>query len=98
MRKVIVLLVHAVVGWALCAATMGIGMAVTSLHNALIIHVVGAPLFFAAVSYVYFTRFNYTAALQTAAVFLCFVVAMDFVVVTLRLSRVSWKLRWRSPA
>jgi hypothetical protein len=47
-----VLLAHAAVGWALCAATMGIGMAVTSLHIALIVHAVAAPLFFVAVTHV----------------------------------------------
>lgn len=32
--KITILLAHAFVGWALCAATMGIGMSVTSLDNA----------------------------------------------------------------
>ena len=47
-RKLIIVLVHAFVGWALCAATMGIGMATTSVENALIIHAIGVPIFFTA--------------------------------------------------
>ena len=87
MKPTGVLLAHAAVGWALCAATMGIGMAVSSLHTALIVHAVAAPLFFVAVTYVYSTRFRYTTALQTAVAFVGFVVAMDFVVVALVINR-----------
>jgi hypothetical protein len=87
MRPTGVVLAHAAVGWALCAATMGIGMAVTSLHTALVVHAVAAPLFFVAVTYVYFSRFHYTTPLQTASAFVGFVVAMDFVVVALAINR-----------
>ena len=86
-RKIVVLVVHAFVGWALCAATMGIGMAVTDLPTALIIHAIGAPIFFAAVSAVYFTRFNYTAPLPTAALFVGLVIAVDFLVVALLINK-----------
>ena len=40
-----VIAIHALIGWALCAATMGIGMAVTSIQTALIVHAIGAPIF-----------------------------------------------------
>jgi hypothetical protein len=40
--KTSILLVHAFVGWLLCAATMGIGMALTTMQNALIIHAIAA--------------------------------------------------------
>jgi hypothetical protein len=86
-RKVIIILVHAFVGWALCAATMGIGMAVTSLENTLVIHAIGAPLFFAVVTLVYAKKFNYTTPLQTAVVFLLFVLIVDFFVVALLINR-----------
>lgn len=82
-NKTIIILMHAFAGWALCAATMGIGMAVTSLNNALIIHAIAAPVFFAGVSLVYFRKSNYTAPLQTAGIFIAFVIAMDFFVVAL---------------
>jgi hypothetical protein len=85
--KTIIILVHAFVGWALCAATMGIGMAVTSLNNALLIHAFAAPIFFAGISLVYFRKFNYTTPLQTALIFIAFVVGMDFFLVALIINR-----------
>ena len=86
-RKPIIILVHAFVGWALCAATMGIGMATTSLQNALIVHAIRAPIYFALVSLIYFKKFNYTAPLQTAIIFVGFVIAVDFFVVALLINR-----------
>lgn len=53
-------LAHALVGWGLCGATMGIGLAKTSLNRALAIHAVAAPIIFAAVSAIYFSTFGYT--------------------------------------
>ena len=86
-NKILILLAHAFVGWALCAATMGIGMTVTTLDNTLVIHAIAAPIFFAGVSLVYFRKFNYTTPLQTAFYFLAFVVAMDFFVVAMLINR-----------
>jgi hypothetical protein len=71
----------------LCAATMGIGMSVTSMSNILIVHAIVAPIFFAGVSLVYFRKFNYTAPLQTALIFIAFVIAMDFFVVAMLINR-----------
>ncbi len=68
---------HALIGWALCAALMGIGMSVTTLGATLIIHAVGAPIIFAVISLVYFDKFNYTAPLQTAIAFVSVVILMD---------------------
>lgn len=62
---------------------MGIGMAVTSEGNALIIHAVAAPIVFAVLSFIYFTKFDYTTPLQTAAIFVAFVIAVDVFVVAL---------------
>jgi len=86
-QKAVVILVHAFVGWMLCAATMGIGMAVTSLETTLIAHAIGAPIFFAIVSLVYFKKFNYTSPLQTATIFVAFVIAMDFFIVAMLINR-----------
>jgi hypothetical protein len=85
--RLLTILVHAFIGWALCAATMGIGMATTSLQNTLIAHAIGAPIFFAIVSLVYFKRFNYTTPLQTALIFVAFVITVDFLVVALLINR-----------
>jgi hypothetical protein len=86
-RKIITVLVHAFVGWALCAATIGIGMSTTTLDNALIIHAIAAPIFFMLVSLVYFKTYNYTTPLQTAIIFVAFVMLMDFFVVALLINR-----------
>ena len=86
-KTTITLLVHAFVGWLLCAATMGIGMAVTTLQAALIIHATGAPIYFAVVSFVYFSHFNCTRPLSTALVFVGFVMIVDFLVVALLINK-----------
>ncbi len=86
-KKLITVFFHAFVGWALCAATMGIGLATTSVENALFIHAMGAPIFFAIVSLIYFKRFKYTAPLQTGMIFVGFVIAVDFFVVALLINR-----------
>lgn len=86
-RKIIIILIHAVIGWALCAATMGIGMSVTSLQNTLIIHMIAAPIFFTILSLVYFSKFNFTSPLQTALIFTGFVIIVDFFVVALLINR-----------
>ena len=82
-RKVLVILGHAFIGWALCTASMMIGMAVTTLDTALIVHAIGAPVFFSGVSLVYFTKFNYTSPFQTALIFVGFVIFMDFFLIAL---------------
>ena len=85
--KVVILIVHAFLGWALCAATMGIGMALTSLQTALIIHAIGAPIFFAVISIVYFNRFHFTSPIQTALVFVGFVMLVYFFLVALLINK-----------
>ncbi len=82
-KKVLILLAHAFVGWFLCAATMTSGQAVTSVENALVIHAIGAPITFAGVSLNYFKRYRYTTPIQTASLFTGFVIMVDFFVVAL---------------
>jgi hypothetical protein len=86
-KKPAVILGHAFVGWALCAATMGICLQLTSLTNALIIHAVGAPVYFFLVTWNYFKRFRYTSPIQTSTIFVCLVILMDFFVVALLVQR-----------
>ena len=83
----LIVLIYAFVGWILCAATMGIGMAKISLRNALIIHAIGAPILFSAVSVMYFSKFAGASPLHTALVFLGFVLIMDFFVVALLINK-----------
>lgn len=85
--RTVVIAAHAFVGWALCFATIGVGLAVTTLQTALVVHAVGAPLFFCVVSLVYFTRFGYTTPLQTAAAFTGFVILLDFLLVAMVINR-----------
>ena len=82
-RKILVLLLHAFIGWALCAATMGIGMSLTSQQTILIIHAIAAPIFFCIISVFYFKKFNYTKPLITAITFTAFVIVVDLLVVGL---------------
>jgi hypothetical protein len=86
-RKSVVVLAHAFVVQLLCWAAMGIGMGVTSIENALVIHAVAAPIIAAVVSSVYFKKFNYTTPLQTAILFVSVVVLMDFFVVALLIEK-----------
>jgi hypothetical protein len=86
-KKVIIVLFFAFVGWALCAATMGNGMSKTSIENALIIHAIGAPIFFSILSLIYFQKYNYTTPLQTAIIFMVVVITVDFLVVALLINK-----------
>jgi len=86
-KKAGIVLLHAFIGWVLCAATMGIGMAITSPQNAILIHAVAAPLYFIGISRLYFGRFNYTRPFPTAMIFTGFVIVVDFFVVALLILR-----------
>ena len=86
-RQIVVIAIHVFIGWALCAATMGIGMAVTSIQTALIVHAIGAPIFFAGVSFNYFRKFGYTSPLKTALIFTGFVIVVDFFVVAMLINK-----------
>lgn len=86
-KKIIILLAFAFVGWFLCAMVMGIGMEITSVNNALIIHAIAAPIIFGFISWIYFKKISFTTALQTATIFVFFVILMDFFVVALLIQR-----------
>ena len=77
----------AVVGWALCFATIGIGQAVTTIDTTLIVHAILAPLFFIGLSWLYFRRFPEASPLVTAVVFVGIVMALDFFLVALLILR-----------
>ncbi len=87
LRHSVIVAAHAIVGWALCAATMGLGIAATGLHSALIIHAVAAPIIFTDISALYFARFGYTRPLTTALAFVAIVVFFDATVVAMVLLR-----------
>jgi len=87
MRHAAVIVVFALAGWVLCVASIAIGFAVTSQTTTLVVHAIVAPVAFAGLSWVYFTRFAYTAPLLTAALFLGIVAALDLAVVALFILR-----------
>ena len=82
-KRATILLLHAFTGWFLCAATMGVGMALTTLDTALVVHAIAAPVLFGALSVLHSSKFRYTGLLATAAVFVGFVMIVDFFVVGL---------------
>lgn len=83
MKKTVILLIHALVGWTLCGATMGIGQALTTIDAALWIHAAAAPVIFGTVSWFYFRRFALTSPLVTATFFTAFVIGVDFFLVAM---------------
>ena len=86
-KKIGTILIHAFIGWALCAATMGVGMATLTLQNALIVHAIGAPIYFTIISWVYFKNYHHTSPLITGLIFVGFVIFVDFFVVALLINR-----------
>jgi hypothetical protein len=81
LRRVAVVLAHAVVGWAYCGALIGVGRQFLSIHSTLVLHAIGAPFGFALVSIFYQRRYAFTSPMQTAAAFLGVVVALDLFLV-----------------
>jgi hypothetical protein len=79
----IVIFSHVLIGWILCGAIMGIGRQITTMENTLIIHAAGVPAIFAVISSIYFEKVNYSTPLQTAIIFVSFVIFMDIFVVAM---------------
>jgi hypothetical protein len=74
-------LVHSLVGWALCGATMAALLATASVGTALFVHALAAPAIFAGVSASYFRSSRAWAPLRTAIVFSVVVGLLDLVIV-----------------
>jgi len=85
--KLLIVSIYAFIGWTLCGVVMFIGTAITSEFIALIIHAIAAPIIFAVVSSFYFKKYDITTPLETAALFVAFVVLMDFIVVALLINK-----------
>lgn len=80
-KAVAVILVHALVGWALCGSIVAIGREIWTMETTLNVHAIGAPIISGVISLIYFTYFNYTTPLQTAAIFVLTAIFMDLTVV-----------------
>ena len=76
-EKLSITVIFAFIGWALCSAVMGIGMSMTTVQNTLIVHLFAAPVFFTALSTIYFRKFKTSSPLKIAAFFTGFVIFMD---------------------
>ena len=81
--KLLIILIYAFIGWTICGVIMFIGTAVTTEFIALIVHAIAAPVIFAVVSSFYFKRYDFTTPLETAILFVAFVLLMDFFIVAL---------------
>jgi hypothetical protein len=75
------LLGYALVGWALCGATMGALLRFVSLTPALVIHAIAAPAFFTLLARRYFGARGARDPLPTAATWTATVALLDLVVV-----------------
>jgi hypothetical protein len=75
------LIACAIVGWALCAAVMGIGMSLTTVENTLIVHAVAAPLIFGVLAAVNLRAFPNASVVSTAAAWLAIFMLLDLVFV-----------------
>jgi hypothetical protein len=79
--------VGALMIWMACGAVMGIGQATATKDNALLIHLLAAPVIVAIVSWIYFTRSGSGRVAFTAAVFTAIPFALDLFLVALVLLR-----------
>ena len=83
MKNILIPLLFAFIGWAICAAIMAIGPTVTSMQNTLIVHAIGGPICFALLAYVYQKKFGHLSPLAVAAVFIGFVILVDLFLVAM---------------
>lgn len=86
-RTAVVLGLHALAVWALCGATIALGRAFLPMQATLVVHAILAPIFAAAASWAYSSRFGYPGPLASATVFLAFIAGLDLFVVALLIER-----------
>jgi len=77
MRRILLLLAFALVGWALCGATIGVGRQVLPMDQVLLVHAVAAPLIFGVLAYAHARQLAFLPPLPTAAVLVGVVILMD---------------------
>jgi hypothetical protein len=86
-KKIVVVAICTIVGWALCGAIIAIGRNLTTMQITLIIHAIGVPIIFGIISLIYFTKFNYTNPIITGIIFLGSAVVLDFFIVALLIEK-----------
>ena len=77
LRKLGILVLHALFGWGICGMIIAIGRNTTSMENTLFIHAIAVPIVFGTLSWVYFSKFNHWAPLPAASIFLIVPLALD---------------------
>ena len=82
-----ILILHALVGWAICGATIGVGRRVVSMEATLLIHAVVAPLVFGLLTWLFFRWFPASSALAVALTMVAVVVGLDALLVAPFLER-----------
>lgn len=85
--SLLALAAHAVAGWAACGVLMGVLLATVSLTTALVVHAVGAPVIFAAVTAHLYRRSGGGRPMFVAATFTVIVVILDALVVASLIQR-----------
>jgi len=79
--------VHAIIGWAICGATIGVGRQIMSMDATLAVHAVVAPLAFGLLTWHHFVRYPTSSPLPTSLAMLGVVVLLDALVVAPFLER-----------
>jgi hypothetical protein len=87
MKKAFIILIHAFIGWVLCAAVIGIGFQITGEQNTLIAHALSVPVIFGIISRFYFKRFHHVSPLQMAFICLGFAFFMDFFLIAMLIQK-----------
>jgi drug/metabolite transporter superfamily protein YnfA len=72
---------HALAGWFVCGATVGVGRLVLSLHTTLILHAAVAPIAFGLLAWHHFRRYPDSPPAATALAMLSIVVGLDALLV-----------------
>jgi hypothetical protein len=89
-KRRVILILHGLVGWAICGATIGVGRQVVSMDTTLLIHAAVAPLAFGLLTWLFFRWFPKYSGLAVALTMLSVVVVLDALsVAPLPLSRLD---------
>ncbi len=81
MNRVVVLLFHALIGWAGCGAVMALGTALVPVQTALWIHAAAIPVIFGLITLSYSSRQHCIEPLVAGITFVAVALLMDLVVV-----------------
>lgn len=86
-RQIVILLAHALVGYVLCGSIIWIGFSIWTVETTLIVHAIGVPIIFLALSWIYFSLFNHATTIQTALTFTLSAILLDFFIVAMVINK-----------